>query len=206
MHYHRMEDTMSRVTVLAFCVLLTGLRVSELQAESLKINFCRPQVIRYNSSDALRVADTSIWQEHGNPAIPYREVIIALQSGVDSTGITYSISPVQEIHEALRLKICSGVIRIHNQVTSETYIPEYYKEPAWYPEKWVEYKGIQRKRRINCAVYIVYPVRYNPLEQAVQYITDSKIVKCRTEPRKFAFKSDKFYNYALILKNDRQGI
>ncbi len=159
----------------------------------LKFSFSIPEVVFYNNYSVVRVNETNhnpfefFNYNPGKPVLPVNVSIFNLKFGSKLISINYEYSNSEVMN--LSFPIIFGGASYDNGVNNN-FISMYldvYKNNESYPENWVSYHtggGLFYDERVTFLVLKVYPVRYLPNDNQVEFVTNISVSITYQEPIK----------------------
>jgi len=169
---------------------------SEGQTMELSYDFSIPNVLEDDQYAYISLAESDFSHiADGAPVLPVKLVTNEFVFGTLILSIDYEISPV--VTQDINNKISFGLISPRGTDFDE----DIYDNPSLYPIDWITYhKGgglIDNQLKTFLSIRI-YPVRYSPMDDQIQYITSIKLNITYQEPVEQLCNGDPTYDLLII--------
>jgi len=204
------------IFVIIGILLISGFGTASLQN---KVNKADKMVNNYqfsyepiisNSANYMSIefeGSNSYINDPGKPVLPKYRKIFEFSKEVKIHGLDFEYNKVYEksingkiIPAAQSIPLDEKYVNNNGQYLVENEIV--YNSDLYYPNTWFDYKikcGLNdNKVKTTFLILDIYPVRYNPIDEKLLYITDSKIIIDYTDDEYNKFKTE-FDSYDMVI-------
>ena len=180
---------------------------AETKYIELNLSFSYPEVEKYGNYWIVRIKETNHnrWVlfdlNPGKPVLPVNITINELMFGSQILDITYEHSNPQIINLTDELVYCKAS---HDTIYGKSEIPKdknIYESSNPYPEDWVTYHtggGLLYDEYKTFFVLRVYPTRYFPADNKLQFISEISVNISYIEPDEPLIKDNDIYDLVII--------
>ncbi len=169
----------------------------------INLSFSDPEVVEYNDYWVVRVNETNHNRmDPGKPVLPVNISIYELIFGSKIVNVEYENSTPEIINLSGLISYCKANYDTIYQEKSE--IPmdySIYSSFEAYPEDWIEFHtggGLSNGEHKTYLVVRVYPVRYFPEENQLQFIRSITVNMTYQEPADQIIKDNDTYDLLII--------
>ncbi len=115
--------------------------------------------------DAIELKDGGSLAVAGSPALPYRQVNVALPHDAVVTAVTVLHAACDEVGGIFDVVPCSRPRQVRNPVQGEPFVRDrsVYDKDAFFPAKWCERGAAWSLAGQRFVSFKLFPVRYNPV-------------------------------------------
>ncbi|HEC95296.1 MAG TPA: hypothetical protein ENI45_04955, partial [Thermoplasmatales archaeon] len=168
-----------------------------------RFSFSKPRFTYENELIEIKVEGAaSTTHRDGAPKLPVHKTVLEFPMGTRINDVEFAHSPTKSMYVPTKISPSPTPIPL-NKMGTQQELPmdeTIYNSATYYPEKWFTYKirvGLNKNNeRTTFLTVDVYPVRYSPLNNKIQYITDGTLKVTVNKP---ANTSDESNTYDLLV-------
>ena len=163
---------------------------SDVKYITMDLNFSNPEVVPYGDYVIVRIKESNLNRtDPGKPVLPVNISTFEFPLGTKIVNVEYAHSNPKVIN--LTKKLAFGFASITDSMkdysSKKIMDANIYENPDPYPSDWVSYHtggGLSRGEHTTFLVVRVYPVRYFPTEDQLQFIQNITVNISYIEPVK----------------------
>ena len=173
----------------------TDIEMSTLNFETkyieYELTFSEPEIVQYNNYIVVRVKETNhnriilFDYNPGKPVLPVNISVFNLEFGSKILDIKYEHSTPKTITLLNKIIFGQASIDSFDYLPFKTMDPTVYENRDPYPIDWVSFHtggGLSYSERTTFLVVRVYPVRYFPVDDQIEYISSITVNVSYQEP------------------------
>ncbi|HHH80351.1 MAG TPA: hypothetical protein ENL13_05560, partial [Thermoplasmatales archaeon] len=169
-----------------------------INVKKMNLAFSTPEITYKDNFIQLSVeGTTTTTHTDGAPMLPVNKVVYEFPMGTTISSVKLVHSPAATMKLPMKIIPSPTPVPLNEEgASSATPMDEkIYNSAVYYPENWFTYKvrvGLNaNNERTAFLVVDIYPIRYSPMNDEIQYITDGTLEVNYKEPSTNAFsKSD----------------
>jgi len=210
------------IFVLSSCIPAFGLQIKKSESNEalglssgpdikyieIELSFSDPEVVKYGNYWVVRVKETNYNKyvlfdmNPGKPVLPVNISIFELVFGSKILDINYENSTPEIIDLPGKLTFCKASYDTLGDGPVEISMDKnIYENSEPYPSDWVTYHtggGISQGEHTTFLVARVYPVRYFPMDNQLQFIRTITVNISYSEPFNPIIKNNNLYDLLII--------
>lgn len=176
---------------------------SDIKYINIELDFSYPEVVFYNGYIVVRVTETDLNMiDYGKPILPVNLSVFELQFGTRIVDVDYVHSPPEIINLTGKLSFGRAAFdSIEDLYPLNTMDPNIYENSDPYPADWVSYHtggGLSYGEHTTFLVVRVYPVRYYPADDQLQFIQHITVNISYEEPDEPLLEDNDVYDLLII--------
>lgn len=181
--------------------ILTASYMDEKYIE-INLNFSDPEIVKHDDYWVVRVNETNHNRMNpGKPVLPVNISIYELNFGSKILNVDFQNSTPETFNLSGILAFCKANYDNCFPVNSETMDYNIYTSSESYPEDWVSFHtggGLSKGKHTTYLVVRVYPVRYFPADNQLQFIRNIVVNITYQEPVDQIIKDNDTYDLLII--------
>ena len=191
------------LTISIFPVLAKNLKINdEIKTKKIQLYFSIPQVISEGGYSKVTVKETDSYSLiSGEPLLPKYNTIIILPFGTEIVDVKCTFSSFETMYLSKKVEPAQDPILNSIIKKSENYKMNFdiYDSIDWYPSQMYVYHtgaGLDNNNHVTFLSIQLYPVRYSPKNNQIEYTKKVDIEVSYKEPNNSLFVND---NYDLLI-------
>jgi len=177
---------------------------SEIKYIEINLDFSEPEIVPYNGYIIIRLKESDLNRmDSGRPVLPVNLSVFELPFGSEIIGVEYehSVPLIYDITKKLAFASMPRVDDIKNHDPKNMTDMTVYQSPDLYPSDWIFYHtggGLSHGTHKTFLVFRVYPIRYYPIDNQLQFIQHIAVNISYREPINPIIEENKIYDLLIL--------